>query len=75
MLLYCSCQAQLTQAAEDATDLHQALGDLRQQLQAQIDLVQQGNQTKTELQVQQLSSNAKTYLFLRNQSLGAYVFG
>lgn len=45
-------QAQLTQAEEDATDLHQALGILRHQLQDQINLVQQGTQTQNQLQVQ-----------------------
>ena len=45
-------QAQLAQAEEDATDLHQALGTLRHQLQDQINLVQQGTQTQNQLQVQ-----------------------
>lgn len=53
--MYWDLQAQLAQAAEDATDLHQALGNLRQQLQDQINLVQQGTQTQNQLQVQQAS--------------------
>ena len=48
----CSLQAQLAQAEDDATDLHQALGALRRQLEDQINLVQQGTQTQNQLQVQ-----------------------